>query len=280
MRTTASPRRRLDRSVTLPRDVLALTCVLTLASSVSVSAQPPRHTLVTILAHGDDEGAAAPVLARYAREGARVFMIIATDGSQGGTSTSIPRGPELAAARAEEARCAAKALGIEPPLLLGFPDGKLGDYLGERAVLYRLTARLAEELARLRPDAMITWGPDGGTGHPDHRLVSAVVTQLARTGAPGVPERLFYMSLPAEGMHAMNPQRGAPPMLIPAKKHFTVRAPFTPEDLEAGVRSMRCHRTQYSDEVVGRVYPATARAWNGVVTLVPAFVGSGPGLLD
>jgi LmbE family N-acetylglucosaminyl deacetylase len=201
----------------MPHDVLAVVCMLTLSSAAPVPAQAAPRTLVAILAHGDDEGAAAPVLARYARQGALVFMIIATDGSQGGTHTSIPRGPELAAARAEEARCAAKALGIQPPILLEFPDGKLGDHLGERAVLYRLTTRLAKELARLRPDAMITWGPDGGTGHPDHRLVSALATQLARSGAPGVPERLFYMSLPPEGMSAMNPQRGTPPMLSPPR---------------------------------------------------------------
>src|SRR5215207_3798691 len=101
----------------------------------------------------------------------------------------MPIGDELATAREEEARCAARALGIQPPILLGFPDGKLGDY--------------------------ITWGPDGGTGHPDHRIVSSIVTQLQRTGAPGIPERLFYMSLPVESMQAMNPQRGAPPLLVP-----------------------------------------------------------------
>ena len=69
------------------------------------------------------------------------------------------------------------------PILLGFPDGKLGDYVGDRALIYRVTQRIAEELGRLRPDAVITWGPDGGTGHPDHRIVSNIVTQLQRAGA-------------------------------------------------------------------------------------------------
>ena len=40
-------------------------------------------TLVALLAHADDEAPVAPILARYAREGARVYMIIASDGSQG-----------------------------------------------------------------------------------------------------------------------------------------------------------------------------------------------------
>ena len=68
----------------------------------------------------------APILARYARDGVQVHLIIATDGAQGGSNTSIPRGPELARVRDAEARCATDALGIQPPILLGFPDGALG----------------------------------------------------------------------------------------------------------------------------------------------------------
>ncbi len=165
-----------------------------------LAAQGGSRTLVAVFAHADDEGAAAPILARYAREGVQVYLIIATDGAQGGAHTSIPRGPELARVRNEEARCATDALGIHPPILLGFPDAQLGSYMENRARLFQLTARMQEELQRIRPDAVITWGPDGATGHPDHRLVSSVVTQLVRAGAPGVPERLFYVSLAGRGI--------------------------------------------------------------------------------
>ena len=255
------------------RAALALAAMLTPALSApgGALAQEAPRTLVAVVAHADDEGPVAPILARYAREGARVHLLVVTDGAQGGRNTSIPRGPELARARAEEARCAAEALGIHPPILLGFPDGKLGDYVADPSLLYRLTERLAGELQRLRADAVVTWGPDGGVGHPDHRLVSNVVTQLARAGAPGVPERLLYMYLPAEGIRAMNPQRGEPPLLIPQDKYFTVRVSFAPQDLAAAQRSMACHRTQFSDEVVQRIVPVQSRIWNGVVALVPAF---------
>jgi LmbE family N-acetylglucosaminyl deacetylase len=238
------------------------------AQAVAAGAAP--KTLVAVFAHGDDEGAAAPILARYAREGVQVYLVIATDGAQGGKYTSIPRGPELARARAEEARCATDALGIRPPILLGFPDGKLGDYVGDPSLLYRLTQRVQAELERLRPDARISYGPDGAVGHPDHRLVSDIVTQLVRAGAPGVPERLFYATIPVEGIRAMNPQRGAPPMLVPLAKYLSVRVPFTSADLEAAHRSMACHRTQYTEEVVQRVFPGMGAAWNGAVRLAPA----------
>jgi N-acetyl-1-D-myo-inositol-2-amino-2-deoxy-alpha-D-glucopyranoside deacetylase len=211
-----------------------------------------------------------------------VHLIIATDGQQGTGSVSGSlrpdsglRGDALARARGEEARCAADALGVQPPILLGFPDGKLGDYIGDRSLLYRLTDRIAGELQRLHPDAVLTWGPDGGTGHPDHRLVSNIATQLARAAAPGVPDRLFYMNLPAEGMRAMNPQRGAPPLLVPEAKYFTVRVSFTQRDFDAAQRAMICHRTQFTEEQVKRLGPFAAQTWNGEIRLIPAFPTAG-----
>jgi hypothetical protein len=84
-----------------------------------------------------------------------------------------------------------------------------------------------------------------------------------------VPERLFYAYLPAEGMRVINPARGAPPFAVPLAKYFTVRVPFTPADFDAARRSMACHRTQYSDEVVLRVTEAARQEWNGVVPLIP-----------
>ena len=235
-------------------------------------------TLVVVAAHPDDETPVAPILARYAREGVQVYLIIATGGGAGaGQQGHIPRpertvaGEDLVRQRAEEARCATQALGIQPPILLGFPDGKLGDYVGDRALIYRVTERIAQELARLRPDAVITWGPDGGTGHPDHRIVSAIATQLQRFGAPGVPERVFYMNLPVEGMRAMNPPRPEPPLVVPQARFFTVRVPFTTEDLQAAERSATCHRSQMTAEALQRVGSAMARAWNGVIPLIPAF---------
>jgi LmbE family N-acetylglucosaminyl deacetylase len=246
---------------------------IVLSAAVS-SQQAPSRTLVAVYAHPDDESSASPLLAKYAREGVKVHLIIATDGAAGGQNTAIPRGPELARARAEEARCATDALGAAPPVLLEFPDGQLGNYTDDPLRLFKLTQRVQEELQRLRPDVLITWGPDGGTGHPDHRLVSAVVTQLVRTGAPGVPERLFYASLPEAAMKVASP-RGAPPMLIPDPKHLTTRVPFTPADLESARRSLACHKTQFPADVLARVAESAKAVWNGVVPVSPAFAPAG-----
>ena len=230
------------------------------AVALTLSMPPPSvgqaASLVAVFAHADDEGAVSPVLARYAREGVQVHVIVATDGAQGGRYTSIPRGPELARVRSEEMQCATKALGTQPPVQLGFPDGELGQYAADPSRLVQLGMRLHGELQRLRPDALVTWGADGGPPHPDHKLVSDVVTQLVSAGAPGLPERLFYAYLSAEGMRVMNPARGAPPFAVPLAKYFTVHIAFTAADFDAARRSMACHRTQYSDEIVQRVTEA------------------------
>jgi LmbE family N-acetylglucosaminyl deacetylase len=248
---------------------------MTLPSTPAAPSLP--RTLVALLAHADDETAISPVLARYAREGVQVHLIIATDGSAGSgsqlylqRSETGPVGDALAKARADEARCAATALGVLEPTLLTFPDGKLGDYTGDRAMLLRLTEQIANLIEQLRPDVVITWGPDGGTGHPDHRMLSSIATQLLRTGAPGMPERLFYMYFPVEMFRVINPQRGEPPLLFPQAKYFTIQVPFTPTDLEAAKTAMACHRSQFSPEVLLRLQPELGRLWNGRIAFIPA----------
>jgi LmbE family N-acetylglucosaminyl deacetylase len=248
------------------------------AATGAAGAQTTARTIVAVLAHPDDEGIAGPALARYARERVQVHLIYATSGEQGTggnpeflRAQSITAGAPLAAVRTGEVRCAATALGANPPILLGFPDGKLGDYTGDRTTIPRLTERIAVEIRRLSPDALITWGPEGGTSHPDHRIVSSIVTQLVRTGAPGATERLFYMYLPAEAMAAMNPQRGAPQLLAPGPKHVSTQVSFTPADLVAARRALECHRSQYTAELVGRLFPFQSQNWNGRVSFSPAF---------
>jgi LmbE family N-acetylglucosaminyl deacetylase len=266
-------------AMTSPRHgiLAALAVAIVISAPTSAASQSRPRTIVALLAHADDETAVGPALARYAREGVQVEMIIVTDGAGGsGTQTYLQRpdsgpvGDALVKARADEARCAATMLGAREPILLGFPDGKLGDYLGDRSLMTRLTDRLAKEIERLQPDVVVTWGPDGGTGHPDHRIVSDIATQLLRFGAPGMPERLFYMYLPVEMFRLANPQRGEPPLLLPQAKYFTVKVPFTPPDLDAAVKAMACHKTQFTAETMQRFLPAKDRVWNGAVALVPA----------
>jgi hypothetical protein len=86
-----------------------------------------------------------------------------------------------------------------------------------------------------------------------------------------VPERVFFMYMTAEAIRVMNPQRGVPPLVLPDARYVTAHVPFSPEDLQAAGRSMACHRSQFTAEIVQRVEAASARVWNGAIPFVPAF---------
>lgn len=232
--------------------------------AAAAAAQEPARTLVAVFAHADDERIVGPLLARYAREGHDVHLVIATDGAKGITEhAGIPAGDSLADLRAEEAHCAARRLGIHPPILLGHEDAGLASF----ASLGRLRADVARVFAELRPDAVVTFGPEGGTGHPDHRLVGIVVTEVVQRGGEGVPEALFYPSLPTERMESAPPAR--PSIATMPAARLTVAVPFTRADLTAGHEAFACHATQYTREQVDRIMRYLDYGWEGAVRLRP-----------
>src|SRR5687768_9035862 len=181
---TDPPLPRKDDPMRLRLASLALLLLAALLPRAAAAQGSPR-TIMAVFAHPDDERIVGPLLARFAREGHRVHWVIATDGSKGVRDyAGIPAGPALAAARAEESRCAATRMGIPAPTMLGLEDGGLAsfDALGR---LRREVARIVEEV---RPQAILTIGPEGGTGHPDHRLLGNVATEAVQgLSAPDRP---------------------------------------------------------------------------------------------
>ncbi|HYU41456.1 MAG TPA: PIG-L family deacetylase [Vicinamibacteria bacterium] len=247
---------------------LAVLLILSAAPSAT-PAEGPR-TLLAVFAHPDDETLVAPLLAAYARRGVRVQLAIVTDGEKGTQAhAAIPAGPELAKVRAEEARCSCRALGIAPPILLGFKDGELGKQSRPPWVpLAEVQAELAKLLARARPDAVITFGPEGAYGHPDHRLVGAVVTQLVQAGADGAPARLFYPGLPKDRL----PQReGGIPWSPTEPRFLTVRVPYETADLAASRAALACHKSQFRAEELEPLTQFMAQVLGGRVYLRPWF---------
>lgn len=249
----------------IPR-ILPLTLSLllgcTLLAPASLGAQQSGRTLVAVFAHPDDERIVGPLLARYAREGHDVYLVIATDGSKGVREhAGVPAGDSLAAVRAEETRCAAGQLGIHPPILLGYEDAGLASF----ASLEALRDDVRRVLRELRPDAVISFGPEGGTGHPDHRLVGIIVTEVVQSGGEGIPQALYYPSLPAERMETAPPAR---PHVTPMpREHLSVTVRFAPEDFEAGRRAFACHRTQYTPSEMAAIMRYLEHGFDGAVHL-------------
>jgi LmbE family N-acetylglucosaminyl deacetylase len=242
---------------------LLAAAALAACASVRVPAQS-RAPILAVFAHPDDERVIGPLLSKLAREGRETHLVIATDGSQGVRDFAhIPAGPELAAARAREAQCAADRLGVRKLHILGLPDGGLASF----ETLGSLRAGVAAIIDSIKPAAIITFGPEGGTGHPDHRLVGDVTTQIVQGDARYANIDLLYASLPTERLRTAPPAE--PTVNGMAAALLTVRVPFEERDLTAGREEFACHRTQYAPEEMAAVNRYLAHAWNGTVWLRP-----------
>jgi LmbE family N-acetylglucosaminyl deacetylase len=235
-----------------------------------VTAIPPsaraqaRRPILAVFAHPDDERVIGPLLSRLAREGRETHLVIATDGAKGVRDFArIPAGAELAAARTGEATCAANRLGVRQLRILGLPDGGLASF----DVLSKLRSGLAAIIDSIKPAAIITFGPEGGTGHPDHRLVGNVTTQIVQSDARYANIDLLYASLPTERLRTA--PRANPSVNGMAEALLTVRVPFEERDLVAGREEFACHRSQYAPAEMDSVNKYLAHAWNGTVWLRP-----------
>lgn len=210
------------------------------ASTLGAADDDPRSILV-VLAHPDDELFVAPALARFVREGAHVTLVYATPGDAGPGVSGMEPGEDLAARREREAFCAARALGTAGAIVMPLPDGGLGTGAhrpGSPASLF------AESIAPFLADRdiVITWGPDGGYGHADHRMVHAIVAQYVQAMPAQSRPRLLFPAI-ASGTKPPIPQMEdwaeTAPDLIDMR--ITYEAP----DLAAANAAAQCHETQF-----------------------------------
>ena len=223
----------------------------------------PKPRLLFVFAHPDDEVFVAPVLARAARKGQPVTVVFATSGDQGPGVTTMERGAALAELREGEARCSMQALGDPETIFLRLGDGTLGvnaHHPGSAA--RQLSAALQPVIEKGNFELVFTWGPDGGYGHSDHRMVSAVTTQLVQAMADESPQ-ILYPGIPAGTL---------PP--VPEMQHWAVTDPallqmpleYSPDDLAASARSLECHKSQFDDATRAGMMPLFDQTiWQGAV---------------
>jgi LmbE family N-acetylglucosaminyl deacetylase len=159
--------------------VLLLLLPAAAAARKSGDATDKPRTILAIFPHPDDENMIGHVLARYARLGHKVFVIIATDGKYGTRLANTVAGEQLGITRMRESECACEKLGINLPIYLHID--RLDTLNGVRAYLNnrkKLLADLKSQIERLQPDVLITFGPDGEYGHSEHIVTGAVVVDL------------------------------------------------------------------------------------------------------
>jgi len=236
------------------------------AKAQDTSAQPQR--VLVVLAHPDDELPMAPAIAALTRQGADVAIYYATAGDAGPGVSDLAPGAELAKRRIAEAWCAVGALGVSTLLGAEHPDGKLGLAAHHDGSPARTLAAAFKEQFALS-DLILTWGPDGGYGHADHRMVSALTTQIVQAIPAAERPKLLYVGIP-NGTLPPLPQMASWATTDPALLTETIA--YTASDLAAATTAAQCHETQFDAFTRdGMMAMFDGTIWRGKVHFRPAF---------
>jgi LmbE family N-acetylglucosaminyl deacetylase len=139
-------------------------------------------------------------LAKYAREGVETSLVAATRGERGwrGQCEEHPGETALGIMRERELRVESGILGVSHLAFLDYLDGDL-----DQAEDTEVVAKIVTLLRIVRPHVVITFGPDGLYGHPDHIAISQFTSaavlcaadpsyRLARHVTPHLVSKLYY----------------------------------------------------------------------------------------
>lgn len=129
--------------------------------------------LLCVTAHPDDEaGGFGGTLQHYAERGVETYVICLTAGTAATHRGGAKDAAELAAMRRKEFADACRMLRVTRGEVLDYPDGGL-----DRLNFMEVVADLARRVREIRPEVIMTIGPEGAvTAHPDHTMVSLFTT--------------------------------------------------------------------------------------------------------
>lgn len=173
--------------------------------------------VVAVHAHPDDEALwTGGALADVAMRGADVTVVTCTLGEQGEVigdpfaQLVADQADQLGGFRVAELARSLHELGVRGEFLGGAgrwrDSGMIGDPANDdpRAFIHsgeEAEAQLAEVFSRIKPHLVITYGPDGGYGHPDH-IRAHEITHAAATRCDVAPQRIMWAVTSAEALAA------------------------------------------------------------------------------
>lgn len=184
---------------------------------VTSSPLPDLGNILSIWAHPDDESyLSAGLMAAGVRAGRRVVCVTATRGEQGSTDPDRwPPGPPLAEVRTKELAACLAEVGVTEHIWLDYPDGGCDQIDDDTAI-----ARVREIVEAVRPDTVLTFGPDGGTFHPDHMAISRWTT----AAVAGTDAQLHYSTSTPEWQAAVSESIDMSVVMMADREPITVAA--------------------------------------------------------
>jgi LmbE family N-acetylglucosaminyl deacetylase len=230
-------------------------------------------TILGVWAHPDDEAyLSAGLMALARRDGRRVVVITATAGERGTDDPARWPPVRLARRRRREMAASMAAVGVHEHRWLGYSDGGCAEADERDAV-----ATIGTIIDEVRPRTLITFGPDGMTGHPDHRAVSAWTTAAWEARREDHPDaRLWYATLLPSFHHEWGELNDAlgifpPEMTAPQTRDDEVAAVVRCEGWLARRKAaaLRAHASQVRP-LIDLVGDATYDRWWSVEAFVDA----------
>jgi LmbE family N-acetylglucosaminyl deacetylase len=152
--------------------------------------------LLGVFAHPDDDVYTLGATLIAHRDELETTLVFATSGEAGPiTEPDAVAREELGAVREAEQRAAMEALGVAATTTSRFL--RLPDYYLPDVPFEDLVDQFTYLLLEVRPDVVVTFGPDGMTSHHDHiRVGEATTAAFDRLPPDRAPERLFHVALP------------------------------------------------------------------------------------
>jgi len=195
-----------------------------------------NKSILLVFAHPDDESfGVADTVAKYTHSGIPVDLICATRGEKG-TRLYVSDNVSTGTIRETELRSAAVIMGIRDIYFLGYVDGEL-----EKASADEVTGKVLAILQSLQPEAIITFGPDGITGHPDHIAIGRAATRAFETllKQENSSRRLYYVTLPQSAV----PDAGERGIATRPDNEITTIIDIS-DYLDLKFRAIEAHRSQ------------------------------------
>ena len=152
---------------------------------------------LVVVAHPDDvDFGAGGTIAAWTESGIAVTYCICTDGDAGGFDPAVPR-DQIGGIRQAEQRAAAKEVGVEDVVFLGYPDGQL-------TASFDLRRDISRVIRQVRPERLMMQSPEInweriGASHPDHRAAGEAALCAVY---PDARNPFTHLELAAEGLEA------------------------------------------------------------------------------
>jgi LmbE family N-acetylglucosaminyl deacetylase len=189
--------------------------------------------VLAVYAHPDDaDVGCGGSLARWAKAGSDVHLVVCTDGGKGTSDPGIVPS-ELAEERAGELEASSALIGLRSLENLGLPDGELVDSAAFRGELVRRVRALRPDLVCGHDPSALFFGRDY-VNHRDHRILGLALLDAVA---------------PAAALPHYFPEAGPPHQVRTVLLSGTLEPDEwvdVTDTIETKAAAVECHRTQFA----------------------------------